>query len=434
MQTPRAENLGISSSLAGRRIFALQIRRWKEAILDAYFPQAQFTYLPLYISDAAFFRDWASRVKAEDNATLLVWGSNASPAIMAFAQENGIPVCFLEDGFIRSLVANASKSQPFSLTVDRRAPYFDSRHPSDLETMLSTYDFQADARLMSRARDGISTLLTSGLSKYNSTGDQTAAANASPSSRRKVLVIGQVEDDASIRVGCDREVTNNDVVRLAAAENPDCEILYKPHPDVLNGVRRRISNPAEVAHLCEILTGNASLPQLLSTVDHIYTITSLGGFEALLRGIRVTVLGCPFYAGWGLTDDRQSNSRRVRRLSIEEVFAGAYLLYPRYFNPVTGEEISFEECLNLAALWRLEGMPESLISPVPAPEKPGLEMTGPYGLFGWRHLMTAPLASIIKCVGDPADAEQYRRNPILFFRELSDPRFRKLGRALYPFD
>ena len=32
-------------------------------------------------------------------------------------------------------------------------------------------------------------------------------------------------------------------------------------------------------------------------------MTSLMGFEALLRGIPVTTLGTPFYAGWGLTTD-----------------------------------------------------------------------------------------------------------------------------------
>ena len=33
------------------------------------------------------------------------------------------------------------------------------------------------------------------------------------------------------------------------------------------------------------------------------TMTSLAGFEALLRGKPVTTHGQPFYAGWGLTED-----------------------------------------------------------------------------------------------------------------------------------
>ena len=37
--------------------------------------------------------------------------------------------------------------------------------------------------------------------------------------------------------------------------------------------------------------------------DRVVCMTSLMGFEALLRGIPVTTFGRPFYAGWGLTRD-----------------------------------------------------------------------------------------------------------------------------------
>lgn len=420
--------------LTGRDIFAFHLRRWKQAILRAYFPRTRFTFLPLYLTDKVFTREWAEAIKASRNPVLLIWGLNAPTAALAFARENSIPLYFIEDGFIRSLVPNASHTAPFSLTLDSRAPYFDSRQASDLEYLLSTYDFAGDQDLMHRARDGIRALLASRLSKYNAGGIRADGYVPTRKDKRRILVIGQVEDDASIRFGCDRTVTNNDVVRTAAAENPSCEILYRPHPDVLNGIRKRLSDPATVAHLCTIVTDPLPLPELLETVDHVYTITSLGGFEALLRDIPVTVMGCPFYAGWGLTDDRQANPRRSRKLRLEELFAGAYLLYPHYFNPATGEEIGFEDCLELATGWRKTGMPESRIVPVPVPEKPGFQLSGPYGLMGWRHLLTEPLARIIGMIGDKADAEDFRKNPILFFRELSNPTFRKVGRLLYPFD
>ncbi|WP_312841691.1 capsular polysaccharide export protein, LipB/KpsS family [Sinorhizobium psoraleae] len=80
----------------------------------------------------------------------------------------------------------------------------------------------------------------------------------------------------------------------------------------------------------------------LEGADHVYTITSLMGFEALLRGIRVTCLGLPFYAGWGITDDRQVSPRRTRLRSVREIFAAAYLLHSRYFDPETGEPSDLE--------------------------------------------------------------------------------------------
>ena len=73
---------------------------------------------------------------------------------------------------------------------------------------------------------------------------------------------------------------------------------------------------------------------LLAEIDELHTLTSLAGFEALLRGRRVVVYGRPFYAGWGLTVDL-AGIDRGRRLTIEELVAGALILYPRYLDPVT---------------------------------------------------------------------------------------------------
>ena len=420
--------------LAGADVFALHCRRWKRPALEAYFPDSRFTYLPLYLSEGAFVRNWAEVIGKAARPVLLVWGQNAPESAFVFARENSIPLYTLEDGFIRSLVPNAGHSAPFSLTLDSRAPYFDSRHASDLECLLGSYDFRKDSELMERAANGIRMLLGSRLSKYNAPRSSGVSEGLEKKSGPRVLVLGQVEDDASILLGCDRPITNNDAVRLAAAENPGCEIVYKPHPDVVNGVRKRFSDPAEIAGLCRIVTEPIPLPDMLETADRVYTITSLGGFEALLRGIPVTVLGCPFYAGWGLTDDRQPNPRRQRKLSVEELFAGAYLLYPHYFNPVTGDAVGFEECLELAGRWRDEGMPASRLSEAPIPEKPRFALLGPYGLFGWRHLMTGPITWAIRGIGSKADAENFRKNPILFFRELSNPSYRRIGRLLYPFD
>jgi capsular polysaccharide export protein len=53
----------------------------------------------------------------------------------------------------------------------------------------------------------------------------------------------------------------------------------------------------------------------------------------------------PFYAGWGLTDDRISCTRRVKQRTVEEVFAAAYILYSRYANPFTFEPSSLEETM-----------------------------------------------------------------------------------------
>ena len=69
-------------------------------------------------------------------------------------------------------------------------------------------------------------------------------------------------------------------------------------------------------------------------------MTSLTGFDALLRDKTVVTYGQPFYAGWGLTQDRAAEGgapaaglrRRTRRLSLDELVAGALLHYPVYWD------------------------------------------------------------------------------------------------------
>ena len=78
-------------------------------------------------------------------------------------------------------------------------------------------------------------------------------------------------------------------------------------------------------------------------------ITSTAGFDALLRNKKVFTYGMPFYAGWGITDDRVKCDRRKRKLSVEEVFAAAYILYTRYVNPYSKKEIDIIETINTIA-------------------------------------------------------------------------------------
>lgn len=415
-------------------VYAFHIHQWKRPILEAYFPNARFSYIPFHLSVKDFDATWAKRIEAAPNPTILTWGVNLPPEAAELARRAAIPVYYMEDGFLRSVNPHASRTAPFSLSIDSKAPYFDCHAASDLETLLQNYPFEHDPDLKRRAAEGIAALLELRLSKYNAPRRGAGATTSRKDGQRRVLVLGQVEDDASIKRGCLKDITNNDLVRLAASENPDADLIYKPHPDVLNGVRRGLSNPAEVENICMIMREPLALPDALEGVDHVYTITSLGGFEALLRGIHVTVIGCPFYAGWGLTDDRQPNMRRRRSLTVEELFAGAYLLYPRYFHPITAEPSSFEECLELMHSWQLMGMPPALDPFDKAPVRPQYAIWGPYGLFGWRHLLTRPVSMAVSRIGNASDVEAYRRDPIRFFRELSDPKFRRIGKILYPWD
>ncbi|MES5100713.1 capsular polysaccharide biosynthesis protein [Agrobacterium sp. BA1120] len=401
------------------------MKAWKHPFLQEFFPHKHFHFAPFQLTPRSFENNVLPLLEAKEKPLVFVWSNN----LPAFAAQHiarlGLQIWHMEDGFIRSLEAHAGYSVPLSLTLDAGRPFFDSRGQSDLEHLLAHYDFDGDEALMQRTREGMKAVLQQRLTKYNG---RLASLSAPPvqtgTLKKQVLVIGQVEEDASILYGCDRPFTNNDLVRTAAAENPDADITYKPHPDVLSRMRREVSNPDDVAHLCTIMQEKISLPDALDAADHVYTISSLAGFEALMRGRKVTAMGAPFYAGWGLTDDRQQTPRRRRTLSVEALFAASYILYPFYFNPANGSPSTFEQ--TIARLIDPQTMPR-MSSAGRVKWKP----YGTYGLLGWRHLLTPIVARVVARVGNERDALQYRSNPAGFFNELSDRRLRIIGKILY---
>ncbi|EOX8193653.1 beta-3-deoxy-D-manno-oct-2-ulosonic acid transferase, partial [Escherichia coli] len=310
-------------------IFAFHINDWKRPIIESWFPDKNFIYVPFKFKDQATINRWVKKIKDNKNSELLVWGMNLPEEFSSL----NIKKTYVEDGFLRSIGLGAAHTPPISLNFDSKTLYFNSREESDLESILNNYTF--DSQILERARKLKEKLIASGLSKYNNSSPVDISSIYGTKTKKRILVIGQVEDDASIKYGSTIKYTNNELVTIARLENPDAQIIYKPHPDVLNGFRKIYSDPKDVSYICQVITQDIPLSQALETIDHVYTISSLSGFEALIRNIKVTTMGCPFYSGWGLTDDRQDNPRRIRQLSIDELFAAAYILYPKYLNPLT---------------------------------------------------------------------------------------------------
>lgn len=297
------------------------------------------------LSGARAIRKFCKDVVRNSQNEVFVWSFKCPEQVVTVCRDHGIKLTRVEDGFLRSIDFGSRKTPPLSLCMDDLGIYFDPTQPSRLEEILSTFPFAEHPEILDEARRSRNTLLASKLSKYNTGYPIEVEEIYGPKTRKRILVVGQVEGDMSIIKGCKIGMNNNDLVRIAADENPDAEIIYRPHPEVLAGLREQESDPADVSSIARIVTDNITLSDSFQTIDHVYTITSLSGFEALLRGIKVTCLGAPFYSGWGLTDDRQKVERRTRRLTLDELFAGAYLLYPTYRNPNTGERLTFSEAL-----------------------------------------------------------------------------------------
>ena len=274
----------------------------------------------------------------------------------------------VEDGFLRSRGLGAALTPPLSLATDDLGIYYDPSRPSRLEKWIET---RATLRLDQELRAArlIRALTKAGMSKYN-TGKPPEAL---PDGHR-ILVCGQVGDDASIRTGTSDVTSNQALLDAVRAANPDATILFKPHPDVEAGLREgALSNPDVADH---IVTGTDPAA-LLAQVQEVHTMTSLMGFEALLRNLPVTTYGAPFYAGWGLTTDMSDVPPRRRSIPTIEGLAHAALIdYPRYFDPKAGLPCPVE-----VALERLSQRD------VPAPSRGNRLLSKLQGLFASKaHL------------------------------------------------
>ena len=262
---------------------------------------------------------------------LVSWGT-PKPGMAELAQRSGARLVRVEDGFVRSVGLGSDLIRPRSLVLDAEGIYFDPSQPSALERLLATAQFGADE--LAEAARVRAFIVAHGITKYNH--EPREPARWATQGRRVVLVPGQVEDDASIRLGCTTVKTNAALLQAARAACPDAFIVYKPHPDVSSGNRAGALALAQARQWADHVEPRLSVVSCLEACDELHTMTSLAGFDALLRGKHVVTHGQPFYAGWGLTDDRAVGgvalARRHRQLSLDELVAGTLLRYPIYWD------------------------------------------------------------------------------------------------------
>lgn len=286
--------------------------------------------------------------QAPIGATVIAWGTKA----LGMLGERSV-IC-LEDAFLRSVGLGADLVRPLSWVMDGQGLYYDATQPSRLETLLLDTDF--DPTLLQRAAALRERIVSTGLTKYNV---GAGGWMRPPGKARVILVPGQVESDASIAFGAPEGVCavrrNMDLLRAVRTANPDAWVVYKPHPDVLAGLRIKGVDENLALQWCDEQIIDASMGDLLAQVDEVHVITSLAGFEALLRGKRVVCYGQPFYAGWGLTRDMAPLPRRTRHLPLDALVAATLILYPTYISRTTGRFTTPERALDELLIWRERG-------------------------------------------------------------------------------
>lgn len=293
------------------------------------------------------------------------WGhKETAKEAMLYAKEKHLPYIALEDGFIRSFDLGVNNAPTMSLSVDPFGCYYDASTPSLIDHLIENKDdwFTQDQYLY--AQQLIDQITTLEISKYNKSIPAThdlifnGQDEAFTALRRKILIIDQTLNDASLILGAAPDNVEELIIQELKQNFKGSDVYIKVHPDVLAGKKKSLislNKLRENGIRFNILAHPFNAISLLKLFDVVFTATSQMGFEALLLKKEVHCFGVPFYAGYGLTIDHIQHHRCEERkkmglVTIEELFTVAYLKLCRYINPITNQRCSLEEVINLLAL------------------------------------------------------------------------------------
>ncbi|EIK3791668.1 capsular polysaccharide biosynthesis protein [Campylobacter jejuni] len=329
------------------RLFMLGFTLWKRYFIRPFFKAKDNKIIFLNSLKSL------ARYKLKENDKFFIWGKRIDynalkTTLIKKAQDENLlhfipKISLVEDGFIRSISLGSDLTRPFSLNVDDKGLYIDPNKASKLEELLQNEIF--DENMLNRAKNIIKILLENRFSKYNGLKHEDLKINAKIG-QKIILIPAQVEDDVSMILG-GFGLSTLDLLKEVRAKNQDAYIIFKPHPDVLSGNRVGLKDETLILEFCDEIVKDCSIDSAIKIADEIHTITSTSGFDALLRAKKVFTYGMPFYAGWDLTKDKYRCERRTRKLSLEELVAGALIIYPRYINPKTKTLCEIEVCLDI---------------------------------------------------------------------------------------
>jgi capsular polysaccharide export protein len=248
---------------------------------------------------------------------------------------------YLEDGFVRSIGLWVDVDEPtLSLIIDTDAIYYDSTKSSLLEKLLNS-NKKFSAKNKASARLLINRIVQTKISKYNYA--PIMDLELDKIKKKKILLIDQKAGDMSIKYGSASSESFDAMLNFAVSQGDDVEIYIKQHPCAISGgedeahyTHKKLGEIAQRSNV-HLIAFDINPYSLIESMDEVYVVSSGMGLEALMAGKTVRCFGVPFYAGWGITIDEITPSRRARSRSLEEIFHAFYVMLSVYFNPQTGE-------------------------------------------------------------------------------------------------
>lgn len=306
--------------------------------IDAFFSSRSPIYL-MYNPEQLIAKELKNYLFVSFGSSGLLRLENLLPQIL---DNNSIVLC--EDGFLRSIHLYYQQGKiddcyvkPLSFIFDDLGFHFSCHYPTRIELLLNNSpDLNEKQKL--RAITNINYIVGNYLTKYNYKPIRLDF-ELPGHNKKKILVIGQKINDASVTNSNVPENIFQVILEAALIENPEADIIFVDHPETK---KHKLSNGIKdfVHDNLHIIGAEINIPVLLEKVDKVYVCSSGVGLEAIIRKKEVVVFGAPFYAGWGLTDDRneifnskEMKQRRSKKLTIEELFYRAYIDYTVYRLP-----------------------------------------------------------------------------------------------------
>lgn len=307
-------------------------------------------YLNILIKQPPFFY---KEKKFNLDKTIVSWEMARWPAnmdVLLYSIKQNKNIIFIGDSFLRSINTMVDKNaeekyrKGISFGIDDLGYYYDATRTNRMEQMLNDKNLVITENQKQRARICIKKIVDNYLTKYNY--QPIYEPKIGRNAVEKVLVIDQTYGDMSIVKGLADENTFKTMLDSAIKENPNADIIVKTHPDTISGTGGGYFKGLKAHDNIYTQTDLINPISLIKYVDKIYVCTTQFGFEALMCGKEVHVFGMPFYAGWGLTIDRQKCDRRTNKRSLEEIFYIAYIMYSYYVNPEKQCRCEIEEAMD----------------------------------------------------------------------------------------
>lgn len=309
---------------------------WKHSFIKKIFGGNCCFFTAKDANNDEFLNLFEAKIELVNN--IYVWSYNDPYWLSSFCLILDKKIYRIEDGFIRSNSLGANRSTPKSLIIDDSGMmYFDAARESLLHNLIR--NISLDEEKTTEAKSYINKIIKNNISKYN-------LPNSEQLHRIKdaILVIGQNENDMSIAKSGAIFTTNETLLKHVMSKNVGKDIVYKPHPDTLNNNKNRRSCPEKIDGVI-IINDLHHLFNNVSNISEVHTISSLLGFEFLVRGLKVYCYSRTWYSGWGLTEDTYYSEDEIYKKTTLDLFYCAYILYPCYYTSIF-QQVNIESALD----------------------------------------------------------------------------------------